>query len=57
MYFDNKIAQKNIKGSDKKHSELYYNVLESKNKNFGEILASSESQSEIGIPTVNAIEI
>ena len=43
MHFDNKIAQKNIKGSDKKHSELYYNVLESKNKNFGEILASSES--------------
>lgn len=45
------------KFGDKKHPEVYYNVLESKNKNFGQILATSESQSEIGVPTVNAYEI
>ena len=35
----------------------YYNILQSKNKDFGQIVATSESQSEIGIPTVNPIQI
>lgn len=42
---------------EKKHPDVYYNVLQSKNKNFGAILATSESQSEIGMPTVNAVQI
>lgn len=40
--------------SEAKHVPLeYYNILQSKNKEFGQIVATSESQSEIGIPTVN----
>lgn len=42
---------------DKKHPDAYYNILESKNKNFGQILQTSESQSEIGIPSVNVHQI
>lgn len=42
-----------VSGEKKTHPEVYYNVLESKNKNFGQILLTSESQSEIGVPAVN----